>query len=121
MSQLTSGSIHYFLSSDINTKYCKKCGKIKAWDTMTTQLILEMLAHHTPPSCVVPNILSAAEIVLPNVNIIQAYPAYSLCAVVAVFSFMSPKLLHHIKLVKQTLTKNSSLMELANVNLQSKI
>jgi hypothetical protein len=34
-----------------------------------------MLAHRTPPSCVVPNILSAAEILLPNVNIIQEVPS----------------------------------------------
>ena len=34
-----------------------------------------MLAHRTPPSCVVPNILSAAKILLPNVNIIQEVPS----------------------------------------------
>ncbi len=34
-----------------------------------------MLAHRTPPSCVAPNILSAAEILLPNVNIIQELPS----------------------------------------------
>ncbi len=53
----------------------KKCGKIKTWDSRTTQLILEMLAHRTPPSCVAPNILLAAEILLPNVNIIQELPS----------------------------------------------
>jgi hypothetical protein len=34
-----------------------------------------MLAHRTPPSCVVPNILSAAEVLLPNVSIIQEVPS----------------------------------------------
>ena len=53
----------------------KKSGKIKTWDTRTTPLIPEMLAHHTPPSCVVPNILVAAEILLPNVKIIQEIPS----------------------------------------------
>ncbi len=36
--------------------------RYKMWDHKLIQLIVEMLAHCTPPSCVTPNILSAAEL-----------------------------------------------------------
>jgi hypothetical protein len=44
------------------------------WDYVTTQLVLEMLAHRTPPSCIVPNIVTAAELLLPGHSIIQQLP-----------------------------------------------
>ena len=34
----------------------------KTWDWCTTLLVIEMLAHRTPPSCISPNILSVLEI-----------------------------------------------------------
>ena len=44
------------------------------WNEATTQLVLELLAQRTPPSCVVPNILSVANILLPNYAAIEKLP-----------------------------------------------
>jgi len=38
----------------------------KGWDYSVIQIVLEMLAHHTPPSCVSANILTVVEILFPN-------------------------------------------------------
>ena len=53
----------------------KKRGKVKTWDHIVTQLVVEMLAHRTPPSCVAPNILSVAKLLMPNATIIHELPS----------------------------------------------
>ena len=65
----------------------KKDGK--EWDaTLTQELVIEMLAHRTPPTCVAPNILSCAELLLPNGDIVKQLER---------FSYTSPKLLLHTR------------------------
>ena len=53
----------------------KKVGNPKTWDHVVTQLVVEMLAHCTPPSCVAPNILSVAKLCAPNATIIHELPS----------------------------------------------
>ena len=40
------------------------------WGEDVTRLVLEMLSHRTPPSCIGPNILSVAMTIFPNDNIV---------------------------------------------------
>ena len=44
------------------------------WSDTVTQLVLELLAHLTPPSCISSNILSVANVILPNYNVIHQLP-----------------------------------------------
>eukprot|EP00956_Cyclotella_meneghiniana_P008423 scaffold11328_cov66-Cyclotella_meneghiniana.AAC.8 len=44
----------------------KKSGNPKSWDPIVTQLVIEMLAHQTPPSCISANILTALNNTLVN-------------------------------------------------------
>ena len=41
------------------------------WSDNITQLVLELLAHRTPPSCISSNILSVAKVILPNSDVIH--------------------------------------------------
>ena len=45
------------------------------WNEITTQLVLELLSHRTPPSCIPANIVSVAKIILPNYNVITEVPS----------------------------------------------
>jgi hypothetical protein len=47
----------------------EKRGNPRSWDETVTQLVVEMLAHRTPPSCVSANILSVVQLLVPNVMI----------------------------------------------------
>ena len=47
----------------------------KSWDYRVTQIVLEMLAHRTPPSCVSANILTVVEILFPKHKIIHELPS----------------------------------------------
>ena len=47
------------------------------WGEDVTRLVLEMLSHRTPPSCIGPNILSVAITIFPNDNIVQELPGIS--------------------------------------------
>ena len=52
------------------------------WSDTITQLVLELLAHRTPPSCISSNILSVAKVILPNSDVINQLPGVefiSLC------------------------------------------
>jgi hypothetical protein len=49
----------------------QKAGKPKTWDTTITQLVVELLAHRTPPSAIAPTILSVTELLMPNANIVK--------------------------------------------------
>lgn len=44
------------------------------WNEPTTQLVLELLAQRTPPSCIVPNILSVSKVLLPNYDAVVKLP-----------------------------------------------
>lgn len=48
------------------------------WDAKIIQLVLEFLAHFTPTSCVVPNILSAAMLLLPITTTVKELPSFKL-------------------------------------------
>ena len=41
------------------------------WSDTITQLVLELLAHRTPPSCISSNILSFAKVILTNYDVIN--------------------------------------------------
>ena len=56
----------------------EKKGKPKAWDPRLTQLVVEMLANRTPPTCIGPNILATAQLLCPNsIKIIEILWNYS--------------------------------------------
>ena len=42
-----------------------------------TQMVLELLSHRTPPSCVGANILTVANIICPNFEVVEEVPAVS--------------------------------------------
>ena len=64
----------YHISHQKQTPHTvKKDGK--SWDVCITQLIIEMLANRTQPTCVTPNILSTVEILFPNSTIIHELPS----------------------------------------------
>lgn len=37
------------------------------WDWQMRQMVLEMLSHRTPPTCIAPNILTVAEMICPSI------------------------------------------------------
>ena len=45
------------------------------WSESVTQLVLEMLSHRTPPSCISANILSVVKVILPNYEVIKEVPS----------------------------------------------
>ena len=47
------------------------------WDDRITLLVLEMLSHRTPPSCVSANILSIAEYIFPSFKAVKELPGVS--------------------------------------------
>ena len=59
----------------------KEIGKISSptggleWDDRVTQMVLEMLSHRTPPSCVSQNILTVAEILCPDFKSVKELPS----------------------------------------------
>eukprot|EP00956_Cyclotella_meneghiniana_P001704 scaffold1864_cov60-Cyclotella_meneghiniana.AAC.3 len=53
----------------------KKIGNPKSWDPIVTQLVIEMLAHQTPPSCISANILSVVKLLIPEAPIIEELPS----------------------------------------------
>ena len=48
------------------------------WSYTVTQLVLKMIAHRTPPSCISSNILSDANFILPYSNVIYQLPGVEL-------------------------------------------
>ena len=52
-----------------------KVGNPKTWDPIVTQLVVEMLAHGTPPLSVSANILSVCRLLFPGVPIIKELPS----------------------------------------------
>jgi hypothetical protein len=52
----------------------EKKGNPRSWDETVTQLVVELLAHRTPPSCVSANILSVVQLLVPNVMIAKELP-----------------------------------------------
>ena len=48
------------------------------WSDNITQLVLELLAHRTPPSCISSDILSVAKVILPNSDVIYQLPGVEL-------------------------------------------
>ena len=53
---------------------CQGQGGVE-WDETVTQLVLEMLAHRTPPSYIPSNIVSVSRIILPHYNVIKDVPS----------------------------------------------
>eukprot|EP00956_Cyclotella_meneghiniana_P019310 scaffold32996_cov35-Cyclotella_meneghiniana.AAC.3 len=53
----------------------KKIGNPKSWDPIVTQLVIKMLAHQTPPSCVSANILSVVKLLVPEAPIVEELPS----------------------------------------------
>lgn len=55
--------------------FVEKHGHPKAWDETVTQLVVELLAHRTPPASIAPNILSVVQLLVPNATIIKELPS----------------------------------------------
>lgn len=53
----------------------QRSGQGQLWDEVVTQLVVELLAHRTPPSAIAPNILSIVENLMPNATIIKELPS----------------------------------------------
>ena len=53
----------------------QRSGQGQRWDEVVTQLVVELLAHRTPPSAIAPNILSIVENLMPNATIIKELPS----------------------------------------------
>ncbi len=53
------------------------CGGAEVWNKWIVQIILELLSHHTPLSCIPTNILTIAESLHPNMNVVQELPGLS--------------------------------------------
>jgi hypothetical protein len=47
----------------------------KTWPSLAIELILELLAHQTPPLCIAPNILLVVSAMLPNQNVVEQLPS----------------------------------------------
>ena len=47
------------------------------WPNWVMQLVVELLANRTPPSCVAPNILSVVEILFPGTELVKELPGMS--------------------------------------------
>ena len=47
------------------------------WSEDITRMVLEMLSHRTPPSCIAPNILTVARTIYPNRDIVFELPGVS--------------------------------------------
>ena len=45
------------------------------WDEKVTQLVLKLLSHRTPPSCIGANILTIAKVIFPTLNIVEELPS----------------------------------------------
>lgn len=54
-----------------------KTGKPRQWDHVITQLVLEWLANKTPPSAISKNLITAAELLIPNTPIVKELPHIS--------------------------------------------
>ena len=66
----------------------KRGGNRYQWPWWMVQLILEMLSHRTPPSCIAPNILMFAKVLFPFVSIVKLLPCANFvcnCCSVSVF------------------------------------
>ena len=50
-------------------------GKHAEWLPHVDKLILEMLANHTPPSCIQANIYAMAKVILPGVDAVKDLPS----------------------------------------------
>ena len=51
-----------------------RLGGVLEWSDTVTQMVLKMLAHRTPPSCISSNILSVAKVIIPNSDVIYQLP-----------------------------------------------
>ena len=58
-----------------------KCGGGLQWEEWMTQMVLELLSHCTPPSCIATNILIVTEIICPHTNIVKELPSISIVRV----------------------------------------
>ena len=45
------------------------------WPRFVVEIILELLSHRTPPSCIAANILSISSLLNPNYNVVEELPA----------------------------------------------
>ena len=45
------------------------------WPMFVVEIILELLSHRTPPSCIAANILSISSLLNPNYNVVEELPA----------------------------------------------
>ena len=55
-------------------KKSKKCGGGLQWDECMKNMVLGLLSHRTPPSCIAANILAVAKILCPHTKIVKELP-----------------------------------------------
>ena len=63
------------MTQELTPPQIQKTGKPKTWDPRLTQLIVEMLAHRTPPACIGPNILSTVKILFNDLVKVKEAPS----------------------------------------------
>ena len=84
----------------------------KTWDSIVTQLVLEMLAHGTPPTSVSADILSVCRLLFPRVPIIKEFPSIRYVCNCRTVSLHLPRLLLHLRLHLRECFHNCLLMVL---------
>ena len=72
-----------------------------AWPIWVVEMIMEMLSHRTPPSCISANILTFAEILLPNHSMIKELPSQNFLRVTRSVMSNTTKTLAAYQLGKQ--------------------
>ena len=63
------------MTQELTPPQIQKTVKPKTWDPCLTQLIVEMLAHRTPPACIGPNILSTVKILFNDLVKVKEAPS----------------------------------------------
>ena len=56
-------------------KVARQKGGGVEWSDTVTHLVMELLAHRTPPSCITSNILTVAKVLLPNYECVKELPS----------------------------------------------
>ncbi len=97
-----------------------RCGA-EAWEEWIVQIVLELLSHWTPPSCIPANILTIAESLNPNVDVVRELPGLSFvrecCSVlVVVTKTIAAYLLGRVTSYKQLFSDSTSRRQTAIQN-----
>ena len=93
------------------------------WEEWFLQMILEMLVHRTPPSCIAANILTIANSLHPNCDAVQALPCVSVVRECRSVLLVTTKTLaaYQLALVPEYLQHHSDGTERRQIKMESSI